>query len=65
VIILGLSGALDALERLTGNGVVLNTSLNRRDEPMVCTPQDALDMFLGSGLQYLGLADFLVTKRAQ
>jgi len=56
---------LEALELLTGNGVVLNTSLNRRGEPMVCSPQDALDMFLGSGLQYLVLEDFLVTKIGQ
>ena len=54
---------LEALERLTGNAVVLNTSLNRRGEPIVCTPADALDMFLGSGLQYLVMEDFLVTKR--
>lgn len=50
------------LERLTGNGVVLNTSLNRRGEPMVCSPKDALDMFFGSGLQYLIMEDVLVVK---
>ncbi|WP_028873896.1 carbamoyltransferase family protein [Tepidiphilus margaritifer] len=50
------------LEKLTGNGVVLNTSLNRRGEPMVCSPSDALDMFFGSDLQYLIMEDVLVTK---
>lgn len=50
------------LEKLTGNGVVLNTSLNRRGEPMVCSPSDALDMFFGSDLQYLVMEDILVTK---
>ena len=54
---------LQAMERLTGNGVLLNTSLNRRGEPMVCTPQDAITMFLGCDLQYLVLEDTLVTKR--
>jgi carbamoyltransferase len=53
---------IEALERLTGNGVVLNTSLNRRGEPMVCSPEDALDMFFGSDLEYLALEDYLVTK---
>lgn len=53
---------LQNLERLTGNGVVLNTSLNRRGEPMVCSPRDALDMFFGSDLEYLVLEDYLVTK---
>ena len=50
------------LEKLTGNGVVLNTSLNRRGEPMVCTPTDALNMFFGSNLQYLVMEDILCTK---
>ncbi|MEQ8484523.1 MAG: carbamoyltransferase [Pseudomonadales bacterium] len=53
---------LEAMEALTGNGVVLNTSLNRRGEPMVCSPEDALNMFFGSDLEYLVLGDFLVTK---
>jgi len=53
---------LEHMETLTGNGVVLNTSLNRRGEPMVCSPRDALDMFLGCDLQYLVLEDYLVTK---
>jgi carbamoyltransferase len=53
---------LEHMERLTGNGVVLNTSLNRRGEPMVCSPDDALNMFFGSDLEYLVLEDYLVTK---
>jgi carbamoyltransferase len=53
---------LKEIEVLTGNGVVLNTSLNRRGEPVVCTPEDALNMFYGSDLQYLIMEDILVTK---
>ncbi len=53
---------LEAMEARTGNGVLLNTSLNRRGEPMVCSPNDALNMFFGSDLQYLVLEDWLVTK---
>lgn len=53
---------LKAMEVRTGNGVVLNTSLNRRGEPVVCTPDDALNMFYGSDLEYLVLEDYLVTK---
>jgi carbamoyltransferase len=48
------------MEKLTGNGVVLNTSLNRRGEPMICSPTDALNMFYGSDLQYLIMQDILV-----
>ena len=50
------------MEKLTGNGVVLNTSLNRRGEPMICSPADALNMFFGSDLEYLIMEDVLVTK---
>lgn len=53
---------MKALEKLTGNGVVLNTSLNRRGEPMICSPTDALNMFFGSDLQYLIMEDVLVVK---
>ena len=54
---------LEQLEVLTGNAVVLNTSLNRQGEPIVCTPADALAMFVGSDLEYLVMEDLLVTKR--
>ena len=53
---------LEQLEKLNGNAVALNTSLNRRGEPMVCSPTDALNMFFGSDLQYLVMEDILVTK---
>ena len=52
----------EELEKLRGVPVVLNTSLNRRGEPIVCTPSDALDMFYGSDLQYLFIEDLLVRK---
>lgn len=41
---------------------LLNTSLNRRGEPMVCSPEDALNMFYGCDLQNLAIGDFLVRK---
>ena len=53
---------MEEMEKLTGNGVVLNTSLNRRGEPMICSPEDALNMFFGSDLQYLIMEDVLVVK---
>ncbi|MFC1603045.1 carbamoyltransferase [Pseudomonadota bacterium] len=53
---------IEELEKHTGNGVILNTSLNRRGEPMVCSPTDALNMFFGSDLEYLIMEDVLVTK---
>jgi carbamoyltransferase len=47
----------------TGIPCLLNTSLNRRGEPIVCTPDDALNMFFGSDLQNLAIGDFLVRKQ--
>lgn len=53
---------IEELEKLNGNAVILNTSLNRRGEPMVCNPEDALNMFFGSDLEYLVMEDILITK---
>ena len=53
---------LKEMEKTTGNGVVLNTSMNRRGEPMVCSPTDALNMFFSSDLEYLFVEDLLITK---
>jgi carbamoyltransferase len=46
----------------TGIPVVINTSLNRRGEPMACSPQDALLIFKESGLPFLAIGDFLIKK---
>lgn len=46
---------LRAFENVTGLGILLNTSFNRRGEPIVETPLDALDAFLGLGLDGLFL----------
>ncbi len=54
---------IEHLEKLRGSAVVLNTSLNRRGEPMICSPTDALNMFYGCDLEYLMLEDMLVTKQ--
>ena len=53
---------IEELDRLRNVPVVLNTSLNRRGEPMICSPTDALNMFFGCDLEYLMMEDILVTK---
>jgi len=50
--------------KLTGVPAVLNTSFNLKGEPIVCTPYDAIRTFYTSGLDYLLLEDFLISKRA-
>ena len=56
---------ISAFRRRTGLPVVINTSLNRRGEPMVCSPEDAISMFYGSGLELMILEDVLVRKRPE
>lgn len=53
---------LQNLKQYTGTGVVLNTSFNRNNEPIVCNPVDAVSSFFGCGLDYLIIEDFLVSK---
>jgi carbamoyltransferase len=52
-------------ERLTGYGVLVNTSFNVRGEPIVCTPQDAYRCFMRSEIDLLVLEDCLLDKAAQ
>ena len=46
-------------DKITGVPVVLNTSFNE-DEPIVCTPQDALNCFQRTRMDKLFLGDYLV-----
>jgi carbamoyltransferase len=50
-----LSDLLEEFETLTGRGVLLNTSFNRRGEPIVESPLDAVDAFVGMKLDGLYL----------
>jgi len=54
---------IKSFEKKTGIPVVLNTSFNRKGEPIVCSPADAIKTFLGSGMEYLAIGDFVVEKR--
>ncbi len=49
-------------ERLTGVGLVLNTSFNVRGEPIVCQPCEAVECFLNTGIDRLIIGDYLVEK---
>lgn len=52
---------ISEFQRITGVPVVLNTSFNDR-EPIVCSPEDAIETFLRTEIDYLALGDFLVSK---
>lgn len=49
---------------LTSLPVLLNTSLNVRGQPIVCSPDEALDTYLATELDILVLGDYLVVRGA-
>jgi len=53
---------IDAFHQLTGCPMVINTSFNRMDEPIVCTPEDAILCFLNTEIDVLAIGNFLVKK---
>jgi carbamoyltransferase len=56
-----LHRVITAFKARTGVPLVLNTSFNE-NEPIVCSPEDALDCFAASKLDALALEDFLVRR---
>lgn len=54
---------LKAFQARTGVPVLVNTSLNTRGEPIVCTPRDAVECFWTSPLDALAIGSFLLEKK--
>jgi len=52
---------ISAFYRKTGIPVILNTSFNE-NEPIVCTPEEAIDCFQRTRMDVLAIGPFLVTK---
>lgn len=55
---------VDAFRRRTGVGVILNTSMNLKDEPLCASPAEAYGVFVRSDLDFLVLEGCLVQKGA-
>jgi len=53
---------ISAFKKLTGCGVIINTSFNVRGEPIVCTPEDAYRCFMRTEMDYLVIENFLMAK---
>lgn len=51
-------------EKMTTIPILINTSFNDNNEPIVCTPSDAIKCFLKTGIDYLVLDNYLVEKDA-
>lgn len=47
---------------LTGIPMVLNTSFNRGNEPIVCSPTDAINCYLNSQIDILVLGNYMIKK---
>lgn len=52
---------IEAFYKRTGIPMVLNTSFNE-NEPIVCTPNDAIDCFAAAKIDALALGDFIVRR---
>lgn len=55
---------LRCFKEKTGIGLLINTSFNVKDEPIVCTPSDAIRCFLKTEMDLLVMNDFIVLKES-
>jgi len=56
---------ISTFQKLTGCGLLINTSFNVRGEPMVCTPEDAYRCFMRTEMDWLVVNDTLFAKAEQ
>jgi carbamoyltransferase len=56
---------IGAFRKLTGIGMVVNTSFNVRGEPLVCRPEEAYRCFMGTRMDYLVIGNHLFSKSDQ
>ena len=52
-------------KKLTGYGVIVNTSFNVRGEPIVCTPEDAYRCFMRTEMDVLVVGNYVLDKADQ
>lgn len=48
--------------KLSGIPILINTSFNIRGEPIVCSPSDAYKCMMGTGIDYLVMDNFLISR---
>ena len=54
---------IDAVSKRTGVPVVVNTSFNVRGEPIVCSPEDAYNCFIKTGIDALFLGSYYISEK--
>ena len=57
-----LANLLQAFKARTGCSVLLNTSFNGKEEPIVCSADDAVNCFLKTRLDYLVIGNTLIKR---
>lgn len=56
---------IEKFYELTGIPMVINTSFNINKEPICCNPDDAINCLLKSGLDYLVMGKYVVSKKKE
>lgn len=56
---------ISEFKKITGYGVIINTSFNVNGEPIVCTPRDAVNCFMHTHMDVLVMNNFLLLKEEQ
>jgi len=51
-------------EKISGIPAIVNTSYNMHEEPIVCTPDDAIRSFKDGNLDYLAIGNYLVKNES-
>jgi carbamoyltransferase len=51
---------IDEYRQITGLPSIINTSFNMHEEPIVCTPDDAIRGFIKGNLDYLAIGNYLL-----
>lgn len=54
---------LKAFEKQTGLPVLLNTSFNLREQPIVCSPAEAISTFLATQMDVLVIENYVITQK--
>jgi len=54
---------LSKMKEKTGHGLTINTSFNVNNEPIVCSPQDAINGFLNTEMDVLAIGSFIALKK--
>jgi carbamoyltransferase len=56
---------INEFKKITGYGIIINTSFNVNGEPIICTPKDAVRCFMKTNMDLLVLNNFLLLKEDQ